>query len=316
MISRRVFLQAGLGFLPWHQPLTMQLDWRLNAQFAGLCAADAHGDYRRQGLAVTLKAAPPKLDVVQTVVSQPHTIGCAEESLILAAQAQGVAVAAIATMLQASPLALMSLPETALNDLRQLPGKRIGIHSDGRKALELVLAQHQMDLRQLDLIEIPYRDKHQRLIDGEFDAVQCYALDEPLVLARRLGQSPNLLTFSDYGFDAYSQVIFAPTRLLLEQPQTVHRFLVATFAGWRWVIAHPLQTANLLVEHYVEPDYQDIDYQIQSLDIIAGYVECDGQVIGRINSERWQRSAQQLAKAGLISKLPALDTSIDLRFWP
>ncbi|MEO1181055.1 MAG: ABC transporter substrate-binding protein [Cyanobacteria bacterium J06636_28] len=58
----------------------MQLDWRLNAQFAGLCAADAHGDYRRQGLAVTLKAAPPKLDVVQTVVSQPHTIGCRRQN--------------------------------------------------------------------------------------------------------------------------------------------------------------------------------------------------------------------------------------------
>lgn len=315
MISRRGFLQAGLGFLPWLQPLTMQLDWRLNAQFAGLCVADAHGDYRQQGLAVILKAAPPDMDVVQTVVSQSHTIGCAEESLILAAQARGAEVVAIATMLQASPLALMSLPETALNDLHQLPGKRIGMHSDGCKALELVLTQHQIDLGQLDMIEIPYRNKHQRLIDGEFDAVQCYALDEPLELARRLGQAPNLLTFSDYGFDAYSQVIFAPARLLLEQPQMVHRFLAATFAGWRWAIAHPLQTATLLVERYVEPDYQNIDYQTQSLEIIAGYVERDGQAIGQIDSERWQRSAQQLAKAGLISKLPALDTSIDLRFW-
>jgi len=227
-----------------------------------------------------------------------------------------VAVAAIATMLQASPLALMSLPETALNDLRQLPGKRIGIHSDGRKALELVLAQHQMDLRQLDLIEIPYRDKHQRLIDGEFDAVQCYALDEPLVLARRLGQSPNLLTFSDYGFDAYSQVIFAPTRLLLEQPQTVHRFLVATFAGWRWALGHPSQTARLLVERYVEPDYQDVGYQTESLKNIAKYVERNGQGIGKISPDRWRQSAQQLAEAGLISRLPVLETSIDLSFWP
>ena len=55
MISRRVFLQAGIlqagvGVIPWRglQPLTMQIDWRLNAQFAGLCVAKAHGDYRRQ----------------------------------------------------------------------------------------------------------------------------------------------------------------------------------------------------------------------------------------------------------------------------
>lgn len=317
MISRRVFLQAGLGFLPWFapQPLRMQLDWRLNAQFAGLCVAKDHGNYRRQGLMVTLNAATPDMDMVQTVMSQPYTLGCAEESLILAAQAKGIDVVAIAAMLQASPLALMSLPNHALRDLQQLPGKRIGVHIDGRKALELLLALHQIPPKKLDIIEIPYLNKHQRLIAGEFDAVQCYALDEPLDLARRLGQLPTLLTFNEYGFDAYSQVIFVPAQLLAEQPQVIHRFLVATFAGWRWAIDHPAQTATLLVEQYVEPDYQDIAYQTQSLGIIAQYVQGNGQPIGSLDPDRWQHSAQQLAQAGLIDALPPLDTSIDLSLW-
>ena len=293
----------------------MQLDWRLNAQFAGLCVAKTRGDYRRQGLEVVLNSAPADMDVIKTVMSQPHTLGCAEESLILAAQAKGVEVVAIATMLQASPLSLMSLPQTGLSKLQQLVGKRIGVHSDGRKALELVLNKNHIPRDQLSMVTIPYRDKHQRLINGEFDAVQCYALDEPLEVARRLGQSPTLLTFHDYGFDAYSQVIFAPARLLSEQPQAVHRFLDSTFAGWRWAINHPAQTAQILVKHYVEPDYQDIEYQTQSLQIIASYIQREGQKIGRLDPIRWQRSAQELAQAGLIDALPPSNTSIDLSLW-
>ena len=318
VMSRRVFLQAlaGTGVMPWKSPqaLTMQLDWHLNAQFAGLCVADARGEYRRNGLAINLKAASPGMDVVQTVMSQPHTLGCAEESLILTAQARGVAVVAIAAMLQASPLSLMSLPAVALDDLQQLSGKRVGVHSDDRQALEFVLAKSNVS-PQPAMREIHYQDKYQRLIDGEFDAVQCYALDEPIELARRLGQVPNVLTFSDYGFDAYSQVIFAPAQLLTEQPQAIQRFLAATFTGWRWAIEHLSETAHLLVDQYVEPNYQDIDYQIHSLAIIAEYVQRAAHPIGTIKPARWRQSAQQLFQAGIIDTLPSLETSIDLSFW-
>ncbi|WP_193995286.1 ABC transporter substrate-binding protein [Leptolyngbya ectocarpi] len=296
------------------QPLTMQLDWRLNAQFAGLCVAQARNYYQRQGLTVTLNPAPPDLDVVQTVVSQPHTLGCAEESLILAAQSRGVEVVAIAAMLQASPLSLMSLPNGGLHDLSQLIGKRIGVHSDGQKALELVLSLHNIAPARVNTIEIPYQNKYQRLIDGEFDAVQCYALDEPIRFAQRIGQAPVLLTFSDYGFDAYSQVIFAPVQLVHEQPEVIHRFLTATFAGWRWAINHPSSTAQLLIDRYVEPDYQDMTYQVESLKMIATYMQCDRQRLGVLDQTRWQRSAQQLAQAGLIDAMP--DTSVDLNLWP
>lgn len=317
VISRRVFLQASAGLLPWRslQPLTMQLDWHLNAQFAGLCVAQAQGYYRRQGLAVTLNPATPGMDIVQTVVSNPTAVGCAEESLILDAQAQGVDVVAIAAMLQASPLALMSLPHQGLTTLQQLPGKRVGVHDDGRKALELVLKQQHIDPLQLDIVDIPYTDKHQRLINGEFDAVQCYALDEPIDLARRLGQAPRLLSLKNYGFDAYSQVIFAASSWLTPHPQPLHRFLKATFAGWRWAIAHPSKTAKILVDDYVEPDYRDISYQTASLRSVANYVQSGSQPIGVINPQRWQQSARQLAQAGLIKKVPRLTTSVDVSLW-
>ncbi|MEM7063725.1 MAG: ABC transporter substrate-binding protein [Cyanobacteria bacterium P01_B01_bin.77] len=294
----------------------MQLDWRLNAQFAGLCVAQARDYYQRQGLTLTINPAPPDLDVVQAVVSQPYTVGCAEESLILAAQARGVEVVAIATMLQSSPLSLMSLPDSDLHNLPQLIDKRIGVHSDGQKALELVLSLHNIEPARVNMIKIPYRNKYQRLINGEFDAIQCYALDEPIQLAQRIGQTPTLLKFSDYGFDAYSQVIFTPAQLVSEQPEMLHRFLAATFAGWRWSIDHVSSTAQLLVERYVESDYQDLAYQIQSLKMIATYVQCDRQPLGVLDPARWQRSAKQLAQVGLIRAVPDLDTSVALNIWP
>lgn len=297
--------------------LTMQLDWHLNAQFAGLCVAESLGYYRRAGLVVNLKAAEPAMDVVQTVVTQPQTLGCAEESLILTAQSEGIDIVAIAAMLQASPLALMSLPQHSLTHPRQLIGKRIGVHSDGRKALELVLYSHNIDPQQVDLVDIPYDKKYQRLSQGEFDAVQCYALDEPIEFAQRAGQVPTVLPLKDYGFDAYSQVIFAPTSLVMDQPQNIQHFLSATFAGWRWAIEHPSTTANLLVEQYVEPDYQNIAYQQASLEILADYVlPKDAPRLGIIDARRWHKSAKQLQQAGLIAALPPMAMSVNDNLWP
>ena len=96
------------------------------------------------------------------------------------------------------------------------------------------------------------------------------------------------VTFKDYGFDAYSQVIFAPSPLIAANPRTIHQFLTATFAGWRWAIHHPTETAQLLTQKYVEPDYRNLEYQTQSLLKIANYVQTDNHPIGVINPDRCQ----------------------------
>ncbi|MEM8807486.1 MAG: ABC transporter substrate-binding protein [Cyanobacteria bacterium P01_G01_bin.38] len=322
ILNRREFLQTAGAFslLPWHgtsfTALTMQLDWQLNAQFAGVLVADAAGLYQNQGLKVNIRAASANLDVTSAVAKANHSLGCTEQTLLLEAQAQGLPLVAIAAMLQASPLSLMSLPTQPIETLADLTHKRIGVHSDGRKALELVIGVNQLDPRSIEIVEIPYADKQAALLRGHYDAIQCYSLDEPIAFATETGIQPVILKLSDYGFDGYSQVIFTPQDFLADSPDVIQRFLVATFDGWRRAIADIPNTAHLIATRYAAGAYASEAYQADSLAIVTDYVHKDlsSAQLGYISPQRWRQTAQQFQTYGLIKSLPDLEKSLATEF--
>ncbi|MEL7501421.1 MAG: ABC transporter substrate-binding protein [Cyanobacteria bacterium J06554_6] len=316
-LSRRSWLAGAGAWMLWTglspaakaapllTPLTMQLDWQLTTQFAGLMVAESTGLYRQRGLTVTLKPATAGLSIPEKVAADPTMLGCVEQSILLAAQVQGVKVSAIATMLQSSPLALISPPSAPLKTPQDLIGKRIGLHEDGLKALDLILTQNGIDPQRVRRTLMPYGQTFEPLTTQRFDAIQCYALDEPLDYRRQTGLEPVILKFSDYGFDAYAQVIIASDPLLAEAPDTVQAFLAATFAGWQQALADIPATARLITQRYADSNVPDIAYQAQTLQRLRPYVLPNQAKPGTLSPTRWQRAAQQLADCGLIDTVPA-----------
>ena len=66
--------------------------------------------------------------------------GSSEDNLIVSAIADGRGVKAIGSMLQGTPLSLMSRTTQRICSVHDLRGKRVGMHSDGIRALEVILA--------------------------------------------------------------------------------------------------------------------------------------------------------------------------------
>lgn len=301
-------------------PLTMQLDWKFNVQFAGLLMADHLGLYKDSGLEVALKPWASGMVVPAEVAGNPSVIGCAEQNLILSAQAEGAPIQAVATMLQASPLALMVLPDSGISTLSDLVGKKVGVHVDGLQVMELVQGVSGLAPGEIEVLEIPYENKYDRLRSGELAAIQCYAVDEPIGFKAVSGIEPGIVNLSDYGYEAYAQVIFAHTDLLAAEPEAVKRFLAATFSGWQQVLADIPAGAQVVVDHYVEPGskYEDLNYQIDSLKLIADYmllnIEAEG--LGTIDVDRWMLMAQRFADYKIIDAAPAAESSYSAHFWP
>ena len=300
-------------------PLTMQLDWKFNVQFAGLLMADHIGLYQDRGLEVVLKPWESGLVVPDEVAANPMVIGCAEQNLILAAQANGAPIRAVASMFQSSPLALMTLPESNIHTLTDLVGKKVGVHVDGLKVMELVLGVSNLAPGDIEVIEIPYENKNDLLTSGEFAAIQCYAVDEPVGFKAVSGIEPVILNLSDYGYEAYAQVIFAHADLLESEPDAVKQFLSATFLGWQKVLEDIPAGAQVVVDHYVEPDskYNDINYQIDSLKLVADYMlmNIEAEALGTIDVERWMIMAQRFADYNIIDAAPDAETSYAPGFW-
>lgn len=300
--------------------LTMQLDWKFNVQFAGLLMADHLGLYKDGGLEVALKPWESGMVVPAEVAADPTVIGCAEQNLILSAQAEGAPIQAIATMLQASPLALMVLPDSGISALSDLVGKKVGVHVDGLQVMELVQGVSGLAPGEIEVLEIPYENKYDRLQSGELAAIQCYAVDEPIGFKAVSGIEPGIINLSDYGYEAYAQVIFAHTDLLAAEPEAVRRFLAATFSGWQQVLNDIPAGAQMVVDHYVEPGskYKDLNYQIDSLELVADYMllNIETAALGTIEMDRWTLMAQRFADYRIIDAAPDPQLSYTPDFWP
>lgn len=297
----------------------MQLDWVFNAQFAGLLLADYLGLYQQKGLNVIFKPLESGMLVLDVVAANSMMIGCAEQNMILAAQAKGLPIKAIATMFQASPYALMALPESGIQSLQDLVGKRVGVHEDGVKIMELVKGVNGLKPADIEIVEIPSKNKLNRLIKGEFDALQCYAVDEPIEFEQQMGQAPILLPMDQYGYKAYSQVFFTTDRLLQQHPKQVKAFLEASFEGWRRAIADIPTTAKLVAETYATPGskYADVTYQQKSLKLVSEYIMrgITPTEIGKISPAQWQRTVDLMAQYGIIETAPNSQESLELGLW-
>ena len=112
--------------------MVFQLDWLFNAGFAGVFMADYFGYFRDVGVSLTIKPWEDGINGIIDVAEGRADFACAEQNHIIAAQAEGAAVKAVATMFQASPYGLMAPPfgkgsNIKLTSLEALIGEDIGV---------------------------------------------------------------------------------------------------------------------------------------------------------------------------------------------
>lgn len=318
-VTRRHALATGLAALAAPAvlrrataatPLSFQLDWKYNAQFAGLFVAEADGLYAEAGLGVEIREWADGVNVIEAVAAGEADFACAEQNLIITAQAAGAPVRAIATMFHASPYGLMTVPTVPLGSLADLVGQRVGVHVDGLKVMALVKGVSGTEA--IEVAEIPYADKFARTVSGEFAAVQCYVIDEPIGVAAQFGIEPRVLKLSDHGFVATAQTIVASERLLAEQPGVVRALLAASFEGWSRALADKPGTAAMVVERFVPEGspYRDVAYQTRSLELMEPYLRGAGGRLGVIDAEAWVAGARLMRDYGIVPALPDLDASL------
>mmetsp|Transcript_16713 Transcript_16713/g.52265 ORF Transcript_16713/g.52265 Transcript_16713/m.52265 type:complete len:279 (-) Transcript_16713:199-1035(-) len=229
------------------------------------------------------------MDIVEEVVSRRAFIGCAEQSVIVAAQAAGVDIVAVATMLQRTPMGLILRESlTTLNDVRS-----IGVHGAGRRALEMIKKSKGLDAR---LVDVDVGSKFDRVVAGDLDACQCYAVDEPIAIQRKYGLDapPDVV---DLGLDFAAQTLFVRRDLL--RHRLVPAFLRATFDGWRLALKNKSKAARAVAA----VSRLDVLHQTKLIHKLEPYVRGDirdDALLGRVDPAAWFRAARILWRHRLL----------------
>lgn len=302
--------------------LSFQLDaGEVNARFAGLLIANAMGYFADAGIDMEILPGGSPMEAIEAVVQGHADLACADQSSILQAQANGAPVVAIATMLQSSPYALVSLPgSNAVSSIETLRGKSVGVVTTEDAAnirMNVVQSLNEIDV---DIIEIATTTEKvevwERVVSGELDALQGNVLEDPFRIAARFGTEPTILPLTDLGFQGTAQTIIVSNDTLETRGDLIHAALEALFEGWDEALACPDATAELIADEYIPNDavYSSVDSQKDILQRIEPFIR-GGTAVGAIDPVAWDAAALLMMEHGSIGPIPDLAATINLDFF-
>ncbi|MEO1348927.1 MAG: ABC transporter substrate-binding protein [Cyanobacteria bacterium J06635_15] len=278
----------------------LQLDWKPNAQFAGVLIAHHFKWYQQAGIDLDIIPWRPYLNQVEVLKSDENMLISTEDNLLIRGRASGQPIKAIATMMQYSGLGWMSLKSSGIRTIADLKGKRVGIHGDGETGLKITLQQYGLSEQAVEIVEVGY-DYANLLNTGAFDAIQCLVAIEPNELKAQ-GFDLNVIPAYEWGYEVYSQVICTSDRLIQNHSEALKAFLKITFEGWRYAFDHAAEVADVIVSRYLHES--DSTLQAALLQTLKPLFE--GKVgmnkLGWMAPERWTKSVSYLKQYGLIDQ--------------
>jgi len=282
-------------------PIQLQLDWKANAQFAGILMAHYLGWYTKCGIDLAIIPWQAYLNQVDVLKHNGNVIVSTEDNLLIRGHAAGQSVKAIAAMMQYSGIGWMALQSSGITQISDLIGKKVGIHGDGETAIRITLEHYGLSQQDVEIVEVGF-DYPELLERGDYAAIQCLVAIEPLELAEA-GFSLQVMPAYEWGYEVYSQVIATTDRLVTSEPNALKDFLKITFDGWRYAFVNPEEVANIVVSHYLSESTPNMQRKLIAAlqPLFAGTVGMER--LGWMDAVRWQKSIDYLKTYSLIDQL-------------
>lgn len=286
------------------EPVSLQLRWLHQFQFAGYYAALHQGYYREAGLDVSLKEGGPGADPVAEVLADRVDFGIGVSSLVID-YLKGKPVLMLGPVFQHSPNVLI------VHGRDRLPVDLAGAQA-GRIAL--MGADQDVELKAmflnegiaLDKLRIVPNERHlEDFLERRVDALNAYVSNEPYILKQR-GMAHTVLKPLTYGMDFYGDVLFTRRSLASDRPELVTAFRAATMRGWQYALEHPDEIIDLILDRYNSQNKtrEHLAYEAGEL---RRLVNPEVIEIGHSNPGRWRHIANTYQRFGLVNSDQSLD---------
>lgn len=273
-------------------PVTLQLKWKHQFQFAGYYAAKEKGFYQEAGLDVTIVEAASGVDAAQEVIANRAQYGVGTSELILN-RYHGDRVVVLGVIFQHSPLCLVTLANSGIDNVHKLANRNIMIEPS---SAELFAYLHQEGLNNTFTLQHHSFDLND-LVSGKTDAMSVYVTDELYELNQKR-QKYNLFSPRMSGIDFYGDNFFTLEHQLQKHPHQVEAFREATLRGWRYAMQHPDEIVRLIYDRYSQRhSIEHLTFEAQAMHNLMQPELIDA---GYMNIGRWQQIAQTYHGLGLL----------------
>jgi NitT/TauT family transport system substrate-binding protein len=299
------------------EPVTVQLKWVTQAQFAGYYAALEEGFYEDEGLDVTIRPGGPDIVPEQVVLGGQAEFGLNWLDNTLATRDQGGQIVNIAQVFARSGMTEITWADSGLEEIGDLAGKKVGVWLGGNEH-KLFAALTKNDLDPESDVEIVAQPFDMNLfLNREVDAAAAMTYNE---LAQVLEQENpdtgelytledlNVMLMSELGTGALEDGVFVQSEWIEEEDNQdiARRFLKASFKGWVFCrdnfeecLQHVLDNGPTLGEGHQRWQLNEINKLIWPNEL----------GIGLMDPESWEITKQIAVDFGIVENEPDADAT-------
>jgi diguanylate cyclase (GGDEF)-like protein/PAS domain S-box-containing protein len=281
------------------QPVTLQLNWKHQFQFAGYYAAIARGYYREAGFDVRLQELQEGRDPIDAVLAGAADYGVGASELALR-RGKGQPVVVLATILQHSPLVLIAAGHGGAS-IHDLAGKKIMLVPH---ETELIAYLRREGLPLDRIVQVPHSFNVDDLLKGRVAAMSGYSTDEPYLL-KKAGVPFDLYSPRASGIDFYGDSIFTTQTQVRTHPDRVAAFLNASLRGWQYAMDHSAEMADIILARYGQRKSRE--HLLFEAEEMRRLMQPQLVELGHMNPGRWEHVAATYAELGMLPAPYSLD---------
>jgi len=286
------------------QPFTIDLDWYVNPDHAGIFTALAQGYFIQRGLDVKPQVPSDPSAPIKEVAAGRADLAVSYEPEVLLARERGLDVQAVGAIVDQPLTSLISLPKSGVSSAADLNDKTVGTAG----------IPYQTDYLQtiLQTAGLPPSSAHEvnvglnllpALIGGKVDAILGGFRNIEGVDLQQRGLDPRIVPVDQLGVPTYDELVLVARRSTVEQhPAAIRAFIAGLAEGTSYAIGHPQEAANAVVQAGKGLDPMQTRAEVDAtLPLLAG---TKGKPYGYMNPAEWSAYASWMAQRGLISSAP------------
>jgi putative hydroxymethylpyrimidine transport system substrate-binding protein len=298
------------------RPFTLDLDWYVNPDHAGIYAALDRGYFKRAGLDVKPQVPSDPSAPIKEVAAGRADLAVSYEPEVLLAAEQGLDVEAVAAVVDRPLTSLISLPRAGIETASELQGKTVGTagipyQSDYLETIEQSAGVPSSSVREVNvgLNLLP------TLIGGKIDAILGGFRNIEGVDLKLRGLDPRIVPVDQLGVPTYDELVLVARRQTVEEnPEAIRGFISALAQGTDYAIGHPQEAANAVLEAGKGLDPEQTRAEVDAtLPFLASR---HGKPYGYLAPAQWQAYASWMQRHGLITSAPAVDEVLTNQLLP
>lgn len=281
-------------------PVTLQLQWFAQGQFAGYYAAVDQGFYEAAGLDVTITEGGADI-VPQTVLADGGAdFAIAWVPKALASREQGAMITDVAQIFQRSGTLQVSFADAGIDSVEDLAGKNVGSWGFGNE-FELFAALTEAGLDPMtDVTLVQQAFDMSGLLAGDIDAAQAMTYNEYAQLLETVDPDTgelytaddfSVLDWNDVGTAMLQDAIWASSERL-EDPafeETTIAFIKASIEGWIYARDNPEDAAQIVVD---SGSQLGASHQLWMVNEINRLIWPSDEGIGMIDEDAWEQTVE------------------------